>query len=59
MPLCQNCRDIGADAAANAQKAFAAGDDAGTAAPVEAGLAAILALRKQIRPTASSKSAAP
>jgi LmbE family N-acetylglucosaminyl deacetylase len=37
-----------ADAAAEAQKAFAAGNDAGTAAPVEAGLAAVRSLRSRL-----------
>jgi LmbE family N-acetylglucosaminyl deacetylase len=37
-----------ADAAAEAQKAFAAGNDAGTASPVEAGLAAVRSLRARL-----------
>jgi LmbE family N-acetylglucosaminyl deacetylase len=37
-----------ANAAAEAQKAFAAGNDAGTAAPVEAGLAAVRSLRARL-----------
>ncbi len=37
-----------ADAAQRAQKAFAAGDDRGTAPPVEAGLAVVRALRTQL-----------
>ena len=36
------------DAAAQAQKAFEAGNDAGTAAPVEAGLAAVRSLRARL-----------
>jgi GlcNAc-PI de-N-acetylase/NPCBM-associated, NEW3 domain of alpha-galactosidase len=38
-----------ADAAKRAQKAFDSGDDAGTAAPVEAGLSAVRSLRAQLR----------
>src|SRR5580700_7211189 len=37
-----------ADAAAQAEKAFDAGNDAGTAAPVEAGLAAVRSLRARL-----------
>jgi LmbE family N-acetylglucosaminyl deacetylase len=37
-----------ADAAMQAQKAFDAGNDAGTAAPVEAGLAAVRSLREKL-----------
>jgi hypothetical protein len=40
-----------ADAAKRAQKAFDSGDDAGAAAPVEVGLAAVRALRAQLQAT--------
>jgi hypothetical protein len=46
-----------ADAAKRAQKAFDSGDDAGTAAPVEAGLAALRALRAQLPTLGLSDSA--
>jgi LmbE family N-acetylglucosaminyl deacetylase len=45
------------DDALQAQKVFAEGNDAGTAAPVEAGLAAVRALRKQLPSLGLSDSA--
>src|SRR5208282_1509974 len=45
------------DAAVRAQKAFDAGNDAGTAAPVEAGLAAVRSLRARLASMGLTESA--